>query len=92
MIKKDKIQTGLHFWVDTPDSYIQYLNSPCCVCVCVFFFPQETPVTIELDVEPTFIAVGPYHVAVGMNNRAWFYALVDQEPGVCLCEGMILVV
>uniref|UniRef100_A0A665WLD9 Uncharacterized protein n=1 Tax=Echeneis naucrates TaxID=173247 RepID=A0A665WLD9_ECHNA len=43
----------------------------------------ETPVTIELEVEPTFIAVGPYHLAVGMNNRAWFYALVDQEPGVC---------
>ena len=40
---------------------------------------------IEVDVEPTFIAVGPYHVAVGMNNRAWFYALVDNEPGVCVC-------
>uniref|UniRef100_A0A3Q1C2F2 WD repeat-containing protein 19 n=1 Tax=Amphiprion ocellaris TaxID=80972 RepID=A0A3Q1C2F2_AMPOC len=42
---------------------------------------QESPVAIEVEVEPTFIAVGPYHVAVGMNNRAWFYALVDQEPG-----------
>ncbi|XP_035492016.2 WD repeat-containing protein 19 isoform X2 [Scophthalmus maximus] len=41
----------------------------------------ETPVAIEVDVEPTFIAVGPYHVAVGMNNRAWFYAFVDLEPG-----------
>lgn len=40
---------------------------------------------IEVEVEPTFIAVGPYHVAVGMNNRAWFYALVDQEPGGCTC-------
>lgn len=37
---------------------------------------------IDVEVEPTFIAMGPYHVAVGMNNRAWFYALVDQEPGV----------
>lgn len=37
---------------------------------------------IEVEVEPTFIAMGPYHVAVGMNNRAWFYALVDQEPGL----------
>lgn len=40
---------------------------------------------IEVDVEPTFIAVGPYHVAVGMNNRAWFYAFVDLEPGGCGC-------
>lgn len=41
--------------------------------------------TIEVEVEPTFIAVGPDHVSVGMNNRAWFYALDDQKPGVCLC-------
>ncbi|XP_041788987.1 WD repeat-containing protein 19 [Chelmon rostratus] len=41
----------------------------------------ESPVAIEVEVEPTFIAMGPYHVAVGMNNRAWFYALMDQAPG-----------
>ncbi|CAJ1052137.1 WD repeat-containing protein 19 [Xyrichtys novacula] len=41
----------------------------------------DKPVTIEVEVEPTFIAVGPFHVAVGMNNRAWFYALTDREPG-----------
>lgn len=41
---------------------------------------------IEVEVEPTFIALGPYHVAVGMNNRAWFYALNEQEPGVSCCE------
>ncbi|TWW59365.1 WD repeat-containing protein 19 [Takifugu flavidus] len=42
---------------------------------------EENPVVIEVEVEPTFIALGPYHVAVGMNNRAWFYALNEQEPG-----------
>ena len=26
-----------------------------------------------MKVEPTFVCVGPYHLAVGMNNRAWFY-------------------
>ncbi|XP_062864836.1 WD repeat-containing protein 19 [Trichomycterus rosablanca] len=35
----------------------------------------EAAITVAVDVEPNFIAVGPYHLAVGMNNRAWFYAL-----------------
>ncbi|XP_030643578.1 WD repeat-containing protein 19 [Chanos chanos] len=35
----------------------------------------EPPVAVVVEVEPNFIAVGPYHVAVGMNNRAWFYAI-----------------
>ncbi|XP_016043485.1 WD repeat-containing protein 19 [Erinaceus europaeus] len=35
----------------------------------------EPPITISVDVEPSFIAVGLYHLAVGMNNRAWFYVL-----------------
>lgn len=38
-----------------------------------FPLSQETPVTVSVDVEPTFVAVGLYHLAVGMNNRAWFY-------------------
>lgn len=38
---------------------------------------------MEVEVEPTFIAVGPFHVAVGMNNRAWFYAVTEQDPGIC---------
>uniref|UniRef100_A0A4W4G701 Anaphase-promoting complex subunit 4 WD40 domain-containing protein n=1 Tax=Electrophorus electricus TaxID=8005 RepID=A0A4W4G701_ELEEL len=37
----------------------------------------EATVAVAVEVEPNFIAVGPYHVAVGMNNRAWFYALGD---------------
>ncbi|EHB16212.1 WD repeat-containing protein 19, partial [Heterocephalus glaber] len=35
----------------------------------------EPPITISVDVEPIFVAVGLYHLAVGMNNRAWFYVL-----------------
>ncbi|XP_016278762.1 WD repeat-containing protein 19-like isoform X1 [Monodelphis domestica] len=37
----------------------------------------ELPVTVSVEVEPNFIAVGLFHLAVGMNNRAWFYALGD---------------
>ncbi|XP_045406494.1 WD repeat-containing protein 19 isoform X3 [Lemur catta] len=35
----------------------------------------EQPVTVSVDVEPSFVAVGLYHLAVGMNNRAWFYVV-----------------
>uniref|UniRef100_A0A672SXM1 WD repeat domain 19 n=1 Tax=Sinocyclocheilus grahami TaxID=75366 RepID=A0A672SXM1_SINGR len=42
----------------------------------------ESPVAIAVEVEPSFIAVGPYHVAVGMNNRAWFY-YVSELPVAC---------
>lgn len=51
---------------------------------------QENPVVIEVEVEPTFIALGPYHVAVGMNNRAWFYALNEQEPGEFYCHYYVM--
>merc|ERR1719267_435459 len=29
---------------------------------------------IEIAPEPSFVALGPKHVAVGMNNFAWFYS------------------
>ncbi|XP_026990682.2 WD repeat-containing protein 19 [Tachysurus fulvidraco] len=38
----------------------------------------EAVVTVAVEVEPNFIAVGPYHLAVGMNNRAWFYSMGDR--------------
>ncbi|XP_048456883.1 WD repeat-containing protein 19 [Rhincodon typus] len=40
---------------------------------------EEPQITVSVEVEPNFIAVGPYHVAVGMNNRAWFYALGENR-------------
>ena len=30
-------------------------------------------------VEPSFIALGPFHMAVGINDRAWIYEI--QENG-----------
>lgn len=44
-----------------------------------FVFLQELPVTVSVEVEPSFVAIGVYHLAVGMNNRAWFYALGENS-------------
>ncbi|XP_019617748.1 PREDICTED: WD repeat-containing protein 19-like [Branchiostoma belcheri] len=43
-------------------------------------YEQEPTVSISIEVEPTFLALGPYHMAAGMNNRAWFYVLGDKGP------------
>ena len=32
-------------------------------------------ITVAADIEPSFLALGPFHLALGMNNRAWFYLL-----------------
>jgi len=48
-------------------------------CFILFFFLQELPVTVSVEVEPSFVAIGVYHLAVGMNNRAWFYALGENS-------------
>ncbi|NXA13229.1 WDR19 protein, partial [Sapayoa aenigma] len=40
---------------------------------------RELPVTVSVEVEPSFVAIGVYHLAVGMNNRAWFYALGEKN-------------
>ncbi|XP_023012404.2 intraflagellar transport protein Oseg6 isoform X1 [Leptinotarsa decemlineata] len=40
---------------------------------------KAIPVTLEL--EPSFIAVGQYHLAAGMNNSVWFYDLTKSQPG-----------
>ena len=37
---------------------------------------------VQLEIEPSFLAIGPYYLACGMNNHVWFYdlgrALTDQ--------------
>lgn len=36
---------------------------------------KTSPTLVALEIEPTFIAIGPYHLACGMNNHIWFYDL-----------------
>lgn len=41
---------------------------------------EEASLTVNIEVEPAFIGVGPYHIAAGMNNRTWFYVLAPGGP------------
>eukprot|EP00931_Biecheleriopsis_adriatica_P005604 TRINITY_DN107098_c0_g1_i1.p1 TRINITY_DN107098_c0_g1~~TRINITY_DN107098_c0_g1_i1.p1 ORF type:complete len:1382 (+),score=320.21 TRINITY_DN107098_c0_g1_i1:79-4224(+) len=43
-------------------------------------------VVISTDVEPAFVALGPNHLATGMNNRIWFYSCTDQSMAQCVNE------
>jgi WD repeat-containing protein 19 len=53
----------------------------------LFFLKDGAEWSRRLDVEPTFLGIGPGHYAAGMNNRVWFYALGPpdghgaQQPG-----------
>ena len=48
---------------------------------------EDAPVTIDIDVEPAFVACGPYHIAIGMNNRAWFYYLPGDKGNFFFIAG-----
>jgi len=41
---------------------------------------QLQSVSLETDMEPSFLSIGPTHLAVGMNNRVWFYSLGNNNP------------
>ncbi|XP_076826013.1 WD repeat-containing protein 19-like isoform X2 [Clavelina lepadiformis] len=74
---------GLHCYLtklpmlgDTFGTKMAYLTSLLEVTV-VNNVEGDPPMVVGIDVEPAFVACGPYHVAVGMNNRAWFYPLTE---------------
>ncbi|KAK2489183.1 hypothetical protein MC885_016782, partial [Smutsia gigantea] len=66
--------TKLPILGDTCSTRIAYLTSLLEVTVANPV-EGELPITVSVDLEPNFVAVGLYHLAVGMNNRAWFYVL-----------------
>jgi len=47
----------------------------------------EQPVTVPIEIEPTLVGLGPYHLATAMNNRVWFYVLA---PGGTLTLQLFL--
>ncbi|XP_075423964.1 WD repeat-containing protein 19 isoform X2 [Ascaphus truei] len=69
--------TKLPILGDTCATKIAYLTSLLEVTV-TNNVEGELPITVSVEVEPNFVAVGPDHLAVGMNNRAWFYALTEK--------------
>lgn len=36
-------------------------------------------VSITTEMEPSFLGIGPCHLAVGMNNRIWYYKINTSE-------------
>ena len=52
----------------------------------LYYLYQEPSIPIAIEVEPTYVALGPFHLAVGMNNRAWFYVLGEKGNIVNLCQ------
>ncbi|CAG2173153.1 unnamed protein product, partial [Oppiella nova] len=47
---------------------------------------SDSVIILRIDVEPSLVAVGPYHAAVAMNNRVWFYNLTGSESTELLRE------
>ncbi|CAM9775633.1 unnamed protein product, partial [Discosporangium mesarthrocarpum] len=56
-------------------SRLVYLSSLREVSVVDASSPTEKPQMVSVDIEPTFVALGPGHVAVGMNDRVLYYRL-----------------
>ncbi|XP_057660350.1 WD repeat-containing protein 19 [Diorhabda carinulata] len=73
-------------------SYMPMLTSVCAPIIAVLSSLTEIslynyssdqskikPITVSLEIEPSFIAVGHYYLAAGMNNSIWFYNLPKDQ-------------
>lgn len=64
----------------TCNSRLAYLTSLREVTIREGATEQGSPTVVGTDVEPAFLALGPSHVATGMNNRIWFYSAAQAAP------------
>lgn len=48
---------------------------------------QDTPLKLDLSVEPAFIGLGPFHIAVGMNDRVWIHEI--GEAGMYMSDSLV---
>lgn len=43
-------------------------------------------VSVTTEMEPSFLGIGPYHLAVGMNNRIWYYKISMSDSSELLAS------
>ncbi|XP_047124984.1 WD repeat-containing protein 19 isoform X1 [Hydra vulgaris] len=68
--------TMLPILADTYNTRIAYLTSLREITVVDEINKESFSITT--DVEPNFLAIGPCHLASGMNNRVWFYSINEE--------------
>lgn len=44
--------------------------------------PDEPKMKVTIPIEPSFVAVGPYHAAAGLNSQAYFYVVSSEDGSV----------
>lgn len=57
---------------DSNEARVAYLSSLREISV-LDTLGDAAPLTIPISIEPSFVALGSMHCAVGMNNRVWYY-------------------
>lgn len=61
------------------DTYAALLSSLTEISVVDCVSNNMVVAKANLDIEPTFLALGSYHFAVGINNSIWYYRW--KQPG-----------